>query len=67
MVPTKVAYLEMDHSPDLEFEFFLATKLHMTVTRMRDEMGQAEFTQWAIYYQRQAQQRELAEKAGEGK
>jgi allophanate hydrolase subunit 2 len=58
-VPRKAAYLELETSPELEFEFYLATKLHMTVGQLRAGMTQNEFVQWAIYYQRLAQQMEL--------
>lgn len=51
-------------NPDLEFEFYLATKLGMTVARLRDEMGSAEFTAWQIYYARIAQREELARLTG---
>lgn len=64
-MPTKAAYLELETTPELEFEFYLATKLHMTVGRIRAEMTQAEFVQWSVYYQRVAQQIELEKlKAG---
>lgn len=49
----------METDPDLEFEFYLATKLGMTVARMRQEMTDAEFARWAMYYQRKAQREEL--------
>lgn len=58
----------MEHSPDLEFEFYLATKLCMTVGQLRERMTQGEFVQWAVYYKRQAQQIELENlKAGGSK
>lgn len=64
-MPTKAAYLELETTPELEFEFYLATKLHMTVGRIRAEMTQGEFVQWSVYYQRVAQQIELEKlKAG---
>lgn len=43
---------------DLEFEFFLAEKLSKTVGEVR-EMPSEEFQQWAIYYARKAQKRQL--------
>lgn len=58
-VPTKAAYLELETTPALEFEFYLATQLHMTVGRIRAEMTQEEFVMWSMYYQRQAQEMEL--------
>jgi len=67
-VPRKAAYRELETSPDLEFEFYLATKLHMTVGQIRHQMTQEEFVQWSVYYQRLAQQIELEQlKAGERK
>lgn len=51
-------------NPDLEFEFYLATKLGMTVARIRSEMSSAEFTSWQIYYARIAQREELARLTG---
>lgn len=64
-MPTKAAYQELETTPELEFEFYLATKLHMTVGQIRSQMTQAEFVQWAVYYQRIAQQIELEKlKAG---
>ena len=66
-MPTKAAYKLFEKSPETEFEFYLAQKLSMTVERMRDEMSQAEFVAWSIYYARIAQRRELEQaKAGGG-
>lgn len=50
----------MENDPALEFEFFLAQKLGMTVARMRQEMGNDEFVHWGIYYARKAQMAQLA-------
>lgn len=58
-MPKKAAYLDLETSPDLEFEFYLATKLHMTVGQIRAQMTQDEFVRWSVYYQRLAQQIEL--------
>jgi hypothetical protein len=44
---------------DLEFEFYLAERLHMTVRRLREEMTMREWIQWGVYYGRKAQRREL--------
>ncbi len=49
----------METDPELEFEFYLAQKLGMTVARLRQEMPQAEFVQWHAYYARKAQREEL--------
>jgi hypothetical protein len=48
----------------LEFEFYLAQKLGMTVSRMRAEMTNLEYVHWGIFYARKAQRHELATKKG---
>lgn len=48
----------------LEFEFYLAERLNMTVDRMRREVSAREFMQWSVYYSRKAQKQELASKQG---
>jgi hypothetical protein len=58
-VPTKAAYLRFEATPELEFEFYLAQKLGMTVSSLRQEMPQAEFVEWGVYYGRLAQKAEL--------
>lgn len=50
----------METDPTLEFEYFLAQKLGMTVGRLRQEMGADEFVGWGVYYGRKAQREELA-------
>jgi hypothetical protein len=45
---------------DLEFEFYLAERLHMTVDTLRRTMSAREFMQWGVYYGRKAQRQELA-------
>jgi hypothetical protein len=35
----------------LFFEFFLATELGMTISRLRTELTDAEFTHFAAYYE----------------
>jgi hypothetical protein len=47
---------------ELEFEHFLAEKLHMTVARLRREVSSQEFMQWSVYYGRKAQRQEMATK-----
>lgn len=60
-MPTKVTYLQFENSPELEFEFFLTLKLGLgTVANLRKTIAQAEFMQWSMYYQREAQRKELA-------
>lgn len=49
---------------ELEFEFYLAQKLSMTVDDLRGRMSQHEFVSWSVYYARLAQKRELATKGG---
>lgn len=49
----------METTPSLEFEFFLAQKLSMTVAELR-EMSNEEFVGWQVYYGRKAQREELA-------
>lgn len=44
---------------ELEFEFYLAERLGMTVRRLRQEMPAHEFMQWGVYFGRKAQRREL--------
>jgi hypothetical protein len=53
--PTKA----FETTPGLEFEFFLAQELGMTVARMRVEMGGDEYTRWCVYWARKAQREEL--------
>ena len=53
--PTKA--LESD--PELEFEFYLASKLGMIVGEMRARMTNAEFVLWSRFYARKAQAEEL--------
>lgn len=55
-------YLRFETSPDLEFEFFLATELSMTVDDLRQRMSMQEFMQWGVFYGRKAQRQELASK-----
>ena len=45
---------------DLEFEFYLAQKLGMTVGVMREQMSGGEYTGWQVYYGRKAQREQLA-------
>jgi hypothetical protein len=57
----------METDPTLEFEYFLAQKLGMTVARMRRELSNDEFMHWGIFYQRKAQQVELERLKGGGR
>jgi len=49
----------METSPELEFEYFLAQKLGITVARLRAEMTNKEFVHWSVYYARKAQREQL--------
>lgn len=64
--PRKAAYKAFDADPELEFEFYLADRLGMTVDRLRAEMTQDEFVRWSVYHGRIAQRRELAMKTAKG-
>lgn len=60
-MPKKVMYLDFEDHPDIEFEFFLVTKLGLgTVDKLRREMSQREFMYWGMYYRRDGQRKELA-------
>jgi lipopolysaccharide assembly outer membrane protein LptD (OstA) len=59
-VPGKAAYLALENDPDLEFEFYLASKLGgMTVAEMRQRMGNDEYVLWTRFYMRKQQAQEL--------
>lgn len=58
-MPIKAAYLRFETTPDLEFDYFLAQKLGMTVARMRAEVTGAEYLEWGMFYSRKAQREEL--------
>lgn len=57
-------YLELETSPDLLFELYLAEKLGLTVGRLRAEMSNEEFLLWNTYYARKSQQAELEQLKG---
>lgn len=59
-MPGKAAYLAFENDPGLEFEYFLAQKLGMTVARLRAEMDGGEFVYWTRFYARKQQAQELA-------
>lgn len=63
--PEKAKYYEMEEDGDVEWEFFIAQKLGMTVQEMCERMSNEEFEHWKIYFGRVAQKRELAIKAAE--
>ncbi|NIJ10627.1 hypothetical protein FHU38_000971 [Saccharomonospora amisosensis] len=62
MMPPKATYKKFESEPGLEFEFYLADRLGMTVARLRAEMPHHELVAWHVYHGRKAQRRELAEK-----
>lgn len=51
--------------PTTEFEFYLAQKLSMTVAQLHEQMSNAEFVHWQMYYARIAQQAELEQQKGQ--
>jgi hypothetical protein len=52
--------MEFETRPDLEFEFFLAQKLSMTVAELRARMDSDEFNRWTVYFGRKAQREQVA-------
>lgn len=58
-MPTRRLTKALETTPALEFEFFLAAKLHMTVDRLRRELSNDEFVHWGVYYARLAQRAEM--------
>jgi hypothetical protein len=54
----------MERDPSIEFEHFLAQKLGMTVQDMVERMSAAEFVSWEIYYGREAQRVQMANRGG---
>jgi hypothetical protein len=65
--PGKAAYLELENDADLNFAFFLAKELRMTVATLTATMSNAEWVLWTRYYARLAQDRELELAKMEGK
>ena len=43
----------------LEFDFFLAEQLHMTVGELRATMTGEEWIRWQVYYGRKAQRKQM--------
>jgi hypothetical protein len=50
--------------PGIEFDFFLAEKLRMTVAELRARMSNDEHVHWRMYYARRAQELELQQSKG---
>lgn len=59
-MPGKAAYKAFDDDPSLEYDFFLADSLKMSVAEMRETVSADEWLRWSIYHGRVAQKRELA-------
>lgn len=57
-----MAYLALEQEPDLEFTYYLADRLRMTVSELVNRVSNAEFLHWAMYHGRKAQRSELAQK-----
>lgn len=53
--------LEFESEPGAEFAFFLAEKLGKFAAEV-DEMDNAEFVKWSVYFGRKAQRREIEAK-----
>jgi hypothetical protein len=62
MGPTRRHTSSFETNRDLEFDFFLAEQLGMTVARMRAELSNDEYVYWSVYFGRKAQRQQLAHK-----
>jgi len=58
--PGKAKYAEFEDRPDVEFDFFLARELRMTVDHLRRSVSGEEYLGWSTFYKRKAQREELA-------
>lgn len=58
-MPPKAKYLEMETSPELEFDHFLAETLHCTIAQVR-QMDNDEYISWCVYLGRKAQREQIA-------
>lgn len=61
-MPGKVAYHLFEDDPGVDFDFFLADRLRMTVAELRARVDAHEWRQWLTWHGRRAQQQELAQK-----
>lgn len=52
-------YRLMEERPDVEFDYFLARELRMTVDEMRRTVSGEEYLGWSTFYKRKAQREEL--------
>lgn len=59
-MPGKAAYRRLADDPGLEFDFYLAAELHMTVAELGVRMDHSEYVMWSAYYARVAQRKQLA-------
>jgi hypothetical protein len=64
--PTRPPTKAFEDNSALEFDFYLAEQLHMTVGEMRTRMANDEWVRWSVYYARKAQRQELARLRREG-
>lgn len=60
--PGKATWLRFETDPAFHFDYFLADKLRCTVAELHRRVSAQEWHDWAIYYGRIAQQKELAAK-----
>ncbi|HEX6579218.1 MAG TPA: hypothetical protein VF082_12710 [Jiangellaceae bacterium] len=51
----------METDPEIEWEYYLADRLGMTVARLREQMSAEEFLRWQVYHGRRAQRMALAQ------
>lgn len=58
-------YQRFETNPDLEYDFYLAAELGMTVAELRERMSNVEYEEWNMYHARRAQQEELRRKVAE--
>lgn len=61
-MPRKAAWLRFEKDPRREFLFYLAAQLGMTVERLLKETANSELVEWSVYYGREAQRRQLAQR-----
>lgn len=61
-MPGKAVYKDFEADEDLEFSFYLADRLKMTVEEMHERMTNLEFLQWKVFHSRKAQREQLAAK-----
>lgn len=61
-MPTKV----LQGEPGVEFDFFLADRLRMTVADLRSRLSNEEYVFWQMYHSRRAQEIELEQLKAQG-